>query len=58
MKAEIVNKLLRMLLPVRYTDGTTRYEWREVEGTEISLEGVSLKNGETLRLDYTAKTSG
>lgn len=57
MKAEAKNKPIKVLAPVRQPDGTiTHYAWVEVPGTVISLEGVTLKNGETLSVSYEVTT--
>jgi len=57
MKSEVQNKPIRVLVEVKHLDGTSHYEWRDVPGTEISFQGVSLKNGETLSVSYTVAES-
>lgn len=58
MKATAENKLIRVLVEVKSPDGSVGYEWREVPGTEISLEGVELKNGDTLTIESSERREG
>ena len=58
MKATAENKPVRVLVEVKDAHGSTvGYEWREVPGTEISLEGVELKNGDTLTIESSERRS-
>lgn len=56
--AEVTSKPIHVLVAVHYPDGLTRYEWREVPGTEIAFKGVELKNGETLTIDCSFSGEG
>lgn len=52
-EAKATNKMVRMLVEVKVPGGISRWEWRDVPGTEIELKGVELKNGDTLEISHT-----
>lgn len=37
-----------VLVPIQHWDGSITYEWRDVDGTSLKFDGVTLRNGETL----------
>lgn len=52
-EVKVENKPVRVLVEVKSPDGSVSFEWRDVPGTEISLEGIELKNGDTLTIEST-----
>jgi plasmid stability protein len=58
MKVTSENKPVRVLLAIQGFDGVVRYEWREVPGTVLSLEGVELRSGDTLTIESQVRTNG